>query len=143
MVKPFFRKAFGDKIDPMVFASTMFDIRLANLNKNLYDYINAITKVFPLHTEKYLTTHPPLVANHGLTAAQQLQQTKDLNRHRHAIHDDFQKEFFLYGLSQQQQTEVSNKGGLETTQQTLEFLHTKQQTDAKAKKAMSHLLLYQ
>ena len=130
-VKPYFRKAFGDKIDPMVFASTMFGIKLANFNESLYDYTNAITKVLTLHTEKFLTTHPPLIANHGLTAAQQLQRTADLNTHGYAIHDDFQKEFFLWGLSKQQQTDVANKGGLDTTQQILEFLHTKQQTDAK------------
>ena len=80
-----------DKTDPMVFASTMFDIRLANFSNNLYDYTNAITKVLTLHMEKFLTSHPPLVDGHGLTAAQQLQRTKDFNCHGHAIHDEFQK----------------------------------------------------
>ena len=43
--------------------------------------------------------------------------------------------FFVWGLTQQQQTKIANKGGLDTAQQILEFLHTKQQTDAKANKA--------
>ena len=90
-VKPHFRKAFGDKIDPMVFASTMFGIKLVNFNESLYDYTNAITKVLNLHTEKFLTTHPPLVNAHGLNAAQLLQRTADINAQTYAIHDDFQK----------------------------------------------------
>ena len=98
VVKPHFRKAFGDKIDPMVFASTAFGIKLANFNEKLYDYTNAIKKVLTLHTEKFLTSHPPLVANHGLSAVQLLQQTKGLNKHGHVIHDDFQKEFFLWAF---------------------------------------------
>ena len=53
VVKLFFRKAFGDKINPMVFTSTMFDIKLANFNESLYDYTNAITKVLTLHTENF------------------------------------------------------------------------------------------
>ena len=105
-VKPHFQKAFGDKIDPMVYASTIFDIKLANFNDSLYEYTNTITKVLMLHTEKFLTTHLSFVANHRLTAAQLLQQTKDLNTHRHAIHDDFQKEFFIWGLSQKNKKRI-------------------------------------
>ena len=120
-VKPHFRKAFGDKIDPMVFASTMFSIKLANYNDSLYDYTNAITKILTLHTVRILATHPPLIANHGLTTVQLLQHTKDLITHGHAIHNNFQKEFFLWGLLKQQQTDVANKGGLENTQQILKF----------------------
>ena len=37
VVKPDFRKVFGNKIDPMVFASTMFNTKLANFNESLYD----------------------------------------------------------------------------------------------------------
>ena len=90
VIKPHFSEALGDTTDPMVFAKTMFGIKLSSYKNNLYDYTNTNTKVINLHKEKFLANHPPLVYSHGLTAAQQVQRANDLNRHGHAIHDKFQ-----------------------------------------------------
>ena len=69
--KPHFRKAFGDKTNPMVFANTMFNIKLANGSSNIYNYVAQITDVMTLHIEKYLASVIAFPAGHLYTAAQQ------------------------------------------------------------------------
>ena len=71
-IKPSFREAFGDKTDPMVFANTMFGIKLANFDNDLYDYSSAVSKKMTLHNEKWVDKPVPLPAGHGFSAAQQV-----------------------------------------------------------------------
>ena len=89
VIKPFFRKAFGDKTDPMVFASTMFGLKLTNFDNNLYDYSSAVSKCQTLHNEKWVDQTEPLPLAHGLTTAQILECQTALNRRGRRIHEDF------------------------------------------------------
>ena len=70
--KPHFRKAFGDKTDPMVFANTMFNIKLENGTSNIYNYVSKITQIMDLHIEKYLASVIAFPNGHTYTPAQQV-----------------------------------------------------------------------
>ena len=72
LIKPHFREAFGDKTDPMVFANTMFGLKLVSFEGNLCNYFLAVSKQFLLHNEKWVDRAEPLPVGHGLSAAQQL-----------------------------------------------------------------------
>ena len=142
LIKPHFREAFGDKTDPMVFANTMFCLKLSNFDSKLYDYSAGVSKKLTLHNEKCTdraeplpATQEPLPAAHGLTPAQQVILQQALNRRGRQIHQDFCKEFFLAGLSQDYHTKVKNKGNLETLDKVVKFLYTELQNDAKSKLA--------
>ena len=89
--KPYFRKAFGDRTDPMVFANSMFNIKLINFSNNLYTYTAAITKIMDLNIEKYLASAINFPAGHAYTDAQQTQIKALLDAGYHEVHDDFIK----------------------------------------------------
>ena len=86
-----------------------------------------------LHNEKWVDKIEPLPAGHGLTPAQILERQTALNRRGRQIHEDFCKEFFLAGLSQDYCNRINNKGNLDTLDDVVNFLHTEQQNDAKNK----------
>ena len=90
-VKPYFRKAFGDRTDPMVFANSMFNIKLTSYNNNLYTYTAAITKIMGLHNEKYLNSDINFAAGHSFTDAQQASIKGYVDTGFHEVHDDLTK----------------------------------------------------
>ena len=134
--KPHFRKAFGDKTDPMVFANTMFNIKLANGSSNIYNYVAQITDVMALHIEKFLASVITFPAGHVYTAAQQREIKSFVDAGFHAVHDDFVKEFILGGLPEDLKTKVANKPNLDTVLQIVDFLINEQNICEKKKNGL-------
>ena len=94
IVKPLFWEAFLDKTDTIVFANTMFPIKLANYDNNLYDNASAVTQMMTLHAKKFLNKIQVLPDGHGLTVAQQLDRQNALHCNSRKIHEEFCKYFF-------------------------------------------------
>ena len=100
IVKPHFRKAFGDSTDPIVFAQEVFHIRPHQFNNSLFEYYNAISRAVKLHEEEFTPPPlPPLPENHQLTEEEvAFVTTTHENAYKLAIqtvHAKLRKEFFL------------------------------------------------
>ena len=132
-IKPHFRKAFGDKTDPMVFANSMFNIKLTG---NVYTYAATITDIMNLHIEKYLASAIAFPAGHTYSAAQQLEIKSFLDAGFHEVHDDLIKEFFLGGLPQETKIKVANKPNMDTVGQIIDFLVNEQNIAEKKKNGL-------
>ena len=84
-------KAFGDKSDPMVFANTMFNIKLSNYISDFYNFSVAITKMMGLHTGKFLASQLVLLDGHSFTNAQQLLFKNGIDSAYHEVYGKFTK----------------------------------------------------
>ena len=122
IVKPFFRRAFGDATDQMVFASDLSSIKIEAYGHNLYDYVAAVTKMCNLHCEKYLQADLVLPQGHGLNEAAQLICRNAVHSAFKTVHDDLRKEFFILGLTDKQKEKITDKPELNTCGKILDFL---------------------
>lgn len=129
VIKPAFRQAFGDRSDPVIFASKIGNIKLTDYNNKLFDYCAAITNMVDLHAEQFLTVEPTLPDNHGLTDAQ-IQIVRDNIRDTvETIHDNLRKEYFINGLPQTLINKVASRPNLTTLGEILDFLRREEDID--------------
>jgi hypothetical protein len=128
IVKPHFRKAFGDSTDPIVFAQEVFHIRPHQFNNSLFEYYNAISRAVKLHEEEFTPPPlPPLPENHQLTEEEvAFVTTTHENAYKLAIqtvHAKLRKEFFLNGLSKAQLDLVVDKPHITTVHEMIAAIH--------------------
>ena len=133
VIKPAFRRAFGDTTDQMVFASDLSSIKIEKYNNDLYDFAAAVTRICKLHNEKYQNAALVLPNGHGLDAAGQLVCRNAVLAAFNTVHDDLRKEFFIMGLNEKQKSLIHNKPELNTMSLLLEFIKREEDLISKAK----------
>ena len=135
--KPFFRKAFGDVSDPIVFAQELCNIKLEQHGNCLYTYYAEITKAVNLHQEKFITPPPqPAIPANLEMDEDQIEFVGIIYRQTHsnavqAIHTTLRREFFLNGLPKKLLDLVAHKTHLQTVNDMIEYLHQQEIVERK------------